>query len=203
MKVNQLPLQMGVAEEMTAQGERKIRPETIMDQTAPEPFQQAHALHRLASAVAIDMKAGPETGRKDMPPVTLPVYGATRFIRVCHLRSNKRLTNRLHRQRGTDAAAFDKIGERSRAERAVEEFRKSPGEALIRKQLVTARVKSDGLNLRTVLNRGARGLGKRSRRHGAAARAAPLPGPVFSHFKSNRRQIKNLPALTRLTIQGS
>lgn len=131
------------------------------------------------------------------------MYGATRFIRVCHLRSNKRLTNRLHRQRGTDAAAFDKIGERSRTERAVKEFRKSLGEALIKKQLITAQVKSDGLNLRTVLNRGARGLGKRSRRHGAAARAAPLLGPVFSHFKSNRRQIKNLPALTRITIQGS
>jgi hypothetical protein len=26
---------------------------------------------------------------------------------------------------------------------------------------------------------------------------------VFRHFKSNRRQIKNLPALTRITIQRS
>lgn len=201
MKVNQLPLQVGVAEEMTAQGERKIRSKTIMHETAPEPFEQAHAFHCFTSAFGIDMEARQDERRKDMQPVTLPMYGATRFIRVCHLRVNKRFANGLHRLRGFDSASFDKIGERSRTERAVEEFRKGLGQALIRRQLVAAQIKGDGLNLRTVLHRGAHALGKRCRRHCTAARAAPFLCPMFCHFKSNRRQIKDLSVLTIVTSQ--
>ena len=107
----------------------------------------------------------------------------------------------LHRLLRFGSASFDKIGERSRTEETVEKFRKGFAQALVGKQLVAAQIGCDGLDLRTVLNRSAHALGKRSGRHCSTARATPVPGPVFCHFKSNRRQIEDLSVLTILTNQ--
>ena len=61
--------------------------------------------------------------------MAFPMNGATGLIRMSHQRTNQRFANGLHRLLGFDPAPFHEIGERSRTERAVEEFRKGLSQA--------------------------------------------------------------------------